>query len=168
MFIRPLDRRTVEEIANEFAAFKNIGDIKFEAKDAVKLGCFSAQVNDANATLCVLQYGFCVVVAPGVTLPPTKLTPDREYLVNLIEVTLDIDIISVWEADSSTGLAYEIARYAFDKINTTGTRTSCTFPILIPRINNDRKNIIGVGIRKVGTEIKFEFKRDGRNAPVLN
>lgn len=168
MFIRPLDHQTVTEIATEFPAFEQVDGIKFYPANAINYGCFSARINDAHATLCHLQYGWCVVVAPGVILPPTKLTPAREYLVNLVEVDLETDVISVWECNSSTGIASEIARFAFDKRNTSGTKSSCTFPILIPRLENNRKNIIGVAIMKIGREIKIEFKRDGKNMPALN
>ena len=168
MFIRPLDRQTVEEIATEFSAFENVAGIKFQTINGINTGSFSALVNDANATLCHVQYGFCVVVAPGVQMPPVALTPPREYLIQLVEVTLDIDIISIRECNSSTGFANEISRFAFDKMNTAGTRTSCTFPILIPRLENKRENLIGVAIMKIGREIKIEFKRDGKVMPALN
>ncbi len=168
MFIRPLDRKTVEEIAKEFPVFKQTSDIKFENLNGVNYGCFSALINDANATMCYLTYGWCVIVAPGVILPPTELTPPREYLVNLVEIDLETDIISIWECNSGTGMAKEIARYAFDKWNTSGVKSSCTFPILIPRLENNRKNLIGFAIMKTGREIKIEFKRDGKIIPKLN
>ncbi len=168
MFIRSLDRQTVHEIANEFPAFKHVDNIKFQPMNGINYGCFSAFINDANATLCHLQYGWCVIVAPGVTLPPTRLTTPREYLVNLIEIDLDTDIISIWECKSGTGMANEIARFTFDKWNTSGTKSNCTFPVLIPRLENDRKNIIGVAVMKIGREIKVEFKRDGKAFPALN
>lgn len=168
MFIRPLDYETVEEIAKEFHAFKNVSNILFQPINGVTAGSFSAQISDANATVCQLLYGFCVIVAPGAIMPPVELTPPREYLVQLIEVTLDIDIISIWECNSGTGFSSEIARYAFDKFNTAGTRTSCIFPVFIPRLENKRDNLIGVALVKNGREIKLEFKRDARTMPKLN
>jgi len=168
MFIRPLDHNTVKEIATEFPAFEQVDGIKFHSVNGINYGCFSALINDAHATLCYLKYGWCVVVAPGVALPPTKLTPPREYLVNLVEVDLETDVISIWECNSNTGMAGEITRFAFDKWNTSGTKSSCTFLVLIPRLENNRKNIIGVAIMKIGREIKIEFKRDGKSMPALN
>ena len=169
MFIRPLDRQTVEEIATEFPVFENVSGIKFQPQGTVRAGSFSALINDANATMCHLQYGFCVILAPGVEIPPTKLTPPREYLVQLLEVANDTNVISIWECDSASGFANEIARYAFGKFNTSGLPTnSCTFLIFIPRQENKRENIIGVAIKKTGREIRVEFKRDGKVMPKLN
>ena len=168
MFIRPLDRDTVEEIATKFPLFEQVDGIKFQSVNGVGYGCFSALINDANATMCYLQYGWCVVVAPGTILPPVELTPPREYLINLIEVDLETDFISVWECNSGNGMANEIARYAFDKWNTSGTKSGCTFPVLVPRLENSRRNIIGVALMKTGREIKVEFKRDGKIMPALN
>ena len=168
MFIRPLDVETVTEIANSFKAFRNTDGIKFERNEKIALGSFSAQIVDAEAFGAMLLYPhFCLVQENGKKIFPNSYIT-REYLVCVIEVKLGIEAIDVLECDSSTGLAHNIATFAFDKVNTNGSATDSSFIVLVPRKNDERRNKIGIALTRNGTRLRFEFKRDGKTMPVLN
>ncbi|MCF7831414.1 MAG: hypothetical protein K9M36_00825 [Candidatus Pacebacteria bacterium] len=164
MFVLPLSQETVEVIALKFPAFKNVSDIAFGLQNNIKMGRFNATISDMDAIMCC-RANFCVIAGPELK-PLSYSKYNREYTVNLFETTVDIHSVSIWECNSAGGFATQVARYEIKK--DVNTLPSGTFPLLLPRLHNDRNNIMGIIPYKMGNELRIEFKRDGKIMPVLN
>lgn len=170
MFVRPLDFETVKEIATDFKIFENVGNITFHRlpKGGGAMGCFSAKVSDDNAFASMLLYSnFCVIQEPGVQLSLVS-KKSREYIVCVVGAPFDAETISIHECNSATGMATHLSSFVLTHKDAFTTFTDCNFLIFVPRKDNNRKNIIGTALTRIGNHLRFEFKRDGKSMPILN